>query len=184
MTIWHIFSYSELGPTLLFVKVNQGKEETRRFYACSACRDRKDCNFFQWEDEKVYQLFGYLFFIFDVRAILMRMYEVNRLRDENTLFFGSRYWSLYLLWTYSDDWHLKLLSQRQFFKTFWGVSIGFAKVDFSLKSAGHGHSRKCFRKTLLGKHFHWISFIQLLGDPWKHLERQLWAWYPLGLRSN
>ncbi|XP_047421760.1 rRNA N6-adenosine-methyltransferase ZCCHC4 isoform X2 [Sciurus carolinensis] len=41
------------GPTLLFVKVNRGKEETRRFYACSACRDRKDCNFFQWEDEKL-----------------------------------------------------------------------------------------------------------------------------------
>ncbi|XP_019497933.1 PREDICTED: zinc finger CCHC domain-containing protein 4 [Hipposideros armiger] len=41
------------GPTLLFVKVSQGKEETRRFYACSACRDRKDCNFFQWEDEKI-----------------------------------------------------------------------------------------------------------------------------------
>ncbi|XP_013373515.1 PREDICTED: zinc finger CCHC domain-containing protein 4 isoform X2 [Chinchilla lanigera] len=40
------------GPTLLFVKVSQGKEEARRFYACSACRDRKDCNFFQWEDEK------------------------------------------------------------------------------------------------------------------------------------
>ncbi|KAM6150126.1 LOW QUALITY PROTEIN: rRNA N(6)-adenosine-methyltransferase ZCCHC4 [Erethizon dorsatum] len=41
------------GPTLLFVKVSQGKEETRKFYACSACRDRKDCNFFQWEDEKL-----------------------------------------------------------------------------------------------------------------------------------
>ncbi|XP_032129454.1 rRNA N6-adenosine-methyltransferase ZCCHC4 isoform X2 [Sapajus apella] len=41
------------GPTLLFVKVTQGKEEARRFYACSACRDRKDCNFFQWEDEKL-----------------------------------------------------------------------------------------------------------------------------------
>nr|XP_019599472.1 PREDICTED: zinc finger CCHC domain-containing protein 4 isoform X1 [Rhinolophus sinicus] len=41
------------GPTLLFVKVSHGKEETRRFYACSACRDRKDCNFFQWEDEKL-----------------------------------------------------------------------------------------------------------------------------------
>ncbi|XP_056658458.1 rRNA N6-adenosine-methyltransferase ZCCHC4 isoform X4 [Monodelphis domestica] len=41
------------GPTLLFVKVSQGKEEARRFYACSACRDRKDCNFFQWEDEKL-----------------------------------------------------------------------------------------------------------------------------------
>ncbi|XP_052054929.1 rRNA N6-adenosine-methyltransferase ZCCHC4 isoform X3 [Apodemus sylvaticus] len=41
------------GPTLLFVKVSPGKEATRRFYACSACRDRKDCNFFQWEDEKL-----------------------------------------------------------------------------------------------------------------------------------
>ncbi|XP_071599917.1 rRNA N(6)-adenosine-methyltransferase ZCCHC4 isoform X2 [Heliangelus exortis] len=41
------------GPALLFVKTGQGKEEGRRFYACSACRDRKDCNFFQWEDEKV-----------------------------------------------------------------------------------------------------------------------------------
>ncbi|XP_053314317.1 rRNA N6-adenosine-methyltransferase ZCCHC4 isoform X2 [Spea bombifrons] len=43
------------GPTLLFVKVSQGKEEGRKFYACSACRDRKDCRFFQWEDEKVSQ---------------------------------------------------------------------------------------------------------------------------------
>ncbi|XP_019381677.1 PREDICTED: zinc finger CCHC domain-containing protein 4 isoform X2 [Gavialis gangeticus] len=41
------------GPALLFVKISQGKEEGRRFYACSACRDRKDCNFFQWENEKV-----------------------------------------------------------------------------------------------------------------------------------
>ncbi|XP_014746964.1 PREDICTED: zinc finger CCHC domain-containing protein 4 [Sturnus vulgaris] len=41
------------GPALLFVKTSQGREEGRRFYACSACRDRKDCNFFQWEDEKV-----------------------------------------------------------------------------------------------------------------------------------
>ncbi|XP_030419681.1 rRNA N6-adenosine-methyltransferase ZCCHC4 isoform X2 [Gopherus evgoodei] len=41
------------GPTLLFVKISQGKEDGRRFYACSACRDRKECNFFQWENEKV-----------------------------------------------------------------------------------------------------------------------------------
>ncbi|XP_048365311.1 rRNA N6-adenosine-methyltransferase ZCCHC4 [Sphaerodactylus townsendi] len=41
------------GPTLLFAKIRQGKEEGRRFYACSACRERKDCRFFQWEDEKV-----------------------------------------------------------------------------------------------------------------------------------
>ena len=24
----------------------------RKFYACSACRDRKECPFFQWQDEK------------------------------------------------------------------------------------------------------------------------------------
>ncbi|KAM8900532.1 rRNA N(6)-adenosine-methyltransferase ZCCHC4 isoform 5-T11 [Spinachia spinachia] len=42
-----------LGPTLLFEKVRKGAEKSRRFYACSACRDRKDCNFFQWEDDKV-----------------------------------------------------------------------------------------------------------------------------------
>lgn len=41
------------GPTLLFQKVCQGGESSRRFFACSACRDRKDCNFFQWEDDKV-----------------------------------------------------------------------------------------------------------------------------------
>ncbi|XP_058480172.1 rRNA N6-adenosine-methyltransferase ZCCHC4 [Solea solea] len=41
------------GPTLLFQKVGRGGEKGRRFYACSACRDRKDCNFFQWEDDKV-----------------------------------------------------------------------------------------------------------------------------------
>ncbi|RVE60130.1 hypothetical protein OJAV_G00177800 [Oryzias javanicus] len=41
------------GPTLLFQKVSKGSKNGRRFYACSACRDRKDCSFFQWEDEKV-----------------------------------------------------------------------------------------------------------------------------------
>ncbi|XP_069600750.1 rRNA N6-adenosine-methyltransferase ZCCHC4 isoform X1 [Ranitomeya imitator] len=41
------------GPTLLFVRTSEGKEQGRRFYACSACRDRKDCRFFQWADEKV-----------------------------------------------------------------------------------------------------------------------------------
>lgn len=41
------------GPTLLFEKVVKGGDTGRRFYACSACRDRKDCNFFQWEEDKV-----------------------------------------------------------------------------------------------------------------------------------
>lgn len=41
------------GPTLLFEKVGEEGAQGRRFYACSACRDRKDCHFFQWEDEKV-----------------------------------------------------------------------------------------------------------------------------------
>ncbi|XP_008322197.1 rRNA N(6)-adenosine-methyltransferase ZCCHC4 [Cynoglossus semilaevis] len=41
------------GPTLLFEKVSREGASGRRFYACSACRDRKDCSFFQWEDDKV-----------------------------------------------------------------------------------------------------------------------------------
>ncbi|KAM9836824.1 rRNA N(6)-adenosine-methyltransferase ZCCHC4 [Aulostomus maculatus] len=41
------------GPTLLFERTCHGGVKGRRFYACSACRDRKDCNFFQWEDDKV-----------------------------------------------------------------------------------------------------------------------------------
>ncbi|XP_012995900.2 rRNA N6-adenosine-methyltransferase ZCCHC4 [Esox lucius] len=41
------------GPTLLFEKVCVGEKKGRRFYACSACRDRKECAFFQWENEKV-----------------------------------------------------------------------------------------------------------------------------------
>ncbi|XP_072109042.1 rRNA N6-adenosine-methyltransferase ZCCHC4 isoform X5 [Mobula birostris] len=41
------------GPTLLFAKINHKEQKGRRFYACAACRDRKDCNFFQWENEKV-----------------------------------------------------------------------------------------------------------------------------------
>lgn len=36
---------------LLFKRVVNGEE--KNFFACSACRDRKDCNFFLWADEKV-----------------------------------------------------------------------------------------------------------------------------------
>ncbi|CAI9717332.1 rRNA N6-adenosine-methyltransferase ZCCHC4-like isoform X1 [Octopus vulgaris] len=41
------------GPTLLFVRYISGGKSSKRFYACSACRDRKDCNFYQLEDEKI-----------------------------------------------------------------------------------------------------------------------------------
>ncbi|KAG7461948.1 hypothetical protein MATL_G00196580 [Megalops atlanticus] len=43
------------GPTLLFGKACRAEGRDRRFYACSACRDRRDCSFFQWADEKVSQ---------------------------------------------------------------------------------------------------------------------------------
>lgn len=39
------------GPTLLFTRYYADKNP-RQFYACSACRDRKHCAFFQWADEK------------------------------------------------------------------------------------------------------------------------------------
>lgn len=32
------------GPTILFKRLTDGEEQ--KFYACAACRDRKDCNFF------------------------------------------------------------------------------------------------------------------------------------------
>uniref|UniRef100_A0A8C9SIW1 rRNA N(6)-adenosine-methyltransferase ZCCHC4 n=1 Tax=Scleropages formosus TaxID=113540 RepID=A0A8C9SIW1_SCLFO len=41
------------GPALLFERLCRGRRSGRRFFACSACRDRKDCSFFQWEDEQV-----------------------------------------------------------------------------------------------------------------------------------
>uniref|UniRef100_K1PYR9 General transcription and DNA repair factor IIH helicase subunit XPD n=1 Tax=Magallana gigas TaxID=29159 RepID=K1PYR9_MAGGI len=42
------------GPALMFVRYS-GSDAGRRFFACSAFRDRKDCSFFQWCDEKVSQ---------------------------------------------------------------------------------------------------------------------------------
>jgi len=44
--------YCAHGPTILFERFFKDKP-SRKFYACSACRDRKDCAFFQWADEKV-----------------------------------------------------------------------------------------------------------------------------------
>lgn len=38
------------GPTLLFSRLVS--VQPRNFFACSACRDKKDCTFFLWEDEK------------------------------------------------------------------------------------------------------------------------------------
>jgi hypothetical protein len=38
------------GPTLLFSRKTDGIK--RNFFACSACRDRKLCPFFLYEDEK------------------------------------------------------------------------------------------------------------------------------------
>lgn len=38
---------------LPFERFYKDGRSPRRFYACSAARDRKDCSFFQWEGEKV-----------------------------------------------------------------------------------------------------------------------------------
>ena len=40
------------GPTILFERFFKDRS-SRRYFACSASRDRKGCPFFQWEDEKV-----------------------------------------------------------------------------------------------------------------------------------
>ncbi|KAK2163800.1 hypothetical protein LSH36_74g11013 [Paralvinella palmiformis] len=39
------------GPTLLFERYFKGS--VKHFYACSACRDRKSCSFFQWANESL-----------------------------------------------------------------------------------------------------------------------------------
>ena len=48
---YSFYNFLTLGPTLLFERF-YGKGESRKFYACSACRDRKQCAFFHWQDEK------------------------------------------------------------------------------------------------------------------------------------
>ena len=47
------FSSNFAGPMLLFERFYKDDRAPQRFYACSACRDRKDCQFFQWEHESV-----------------------------------------------------------------------------------------------------------------------------------
>ncbi|XP_054712754.1 LOW QUALITY PROTEIN: rRNA N6-adenosine-methyltransferase ZCCHC4-like [Uloborus diversus] len=40
------------GPCLIFERYSSNGTKTgRRFFACSACRDRSDCSFFQWVDD-------------------------------------------------------------------------------------------------------------------------------------
>lgn len=43
--------YCEHGPAVLFERFFAGKP-SRRYFACSACRERRDCPFFQWEDDR------------------------------------------------------------------------------------------------------------------------------------
>ncbi|CAD5112224.1 DgyrCDS1455 [Dimorphilus gyrociliatus] len=40
------------GPCLLLSRQTEGKNKDRKFFACSACRNRKDCNFFRWLDQQ------------------------------------------------------------------------------------------------------------------------------------
>jgi len=44
--------YCSHGPTILFERFFKDKE-SRKFFACSACRNRKECTFFQPFDEKM-----------------------------------------------------------------------------------------------------------------------------------
>lgn len=47
-----LYLFLFLGPTLLFSRYNKDGNN-QPFYACSAFRDRKECNFFQYKDEKL-----------------------------------------------------------------------------------------------------------------------------------
>ena len=42
-----------LGPMLLFERFYHDGHPRRRFFACSAARDKKECGFFQWEGEEI-----------------------------------------------------------------------------------------------------------------------------------
>ncbi|KAK4314588.1 hypothetical protein Pmani_014129 [Petrolisthes manimaculis] len=42
------------GPSILFERFQEGGQ-SRRFYACSACRDRRDCSFFHWAHIKMHK---------------------------------------------------------------------------------------------------------------------------------
>ncbi|CAL4137201.1 unnamed protein product, partial [Meganyctiphanes norvegica] len=44
--------YCPHGPTILFEKF-QASKQSRQYFSCSACRDRKDCSFFFWADQKI-----------------------------------------------------------------------------------------------------------------------------------
>lgn len=41
------------GPMLLFERFYHDGHPRRRFFACSAARDKKECGFFQWEGEEI-----------------------------------------------------------------------------------------------------------------------------------
>ena len=49
----HVSSFMSSGPALLFSKYDTQSGQERRFFSCSAFRDRKECSFFQWENETV-----------------------------------------------------------------------------------------------------------------------------------
>lgn len=51
LLIWKMFTFC-LGPTLLFERFVKGKKLSKRYYACSATRDRKLCSFYCLVDDK------------------------------------------------------------------------------------------------------------------------------------
>ena len=57
------------GPTLLFERITNGAGSGKRFFACGACRDRRECNFFQWEENTI---------SVKVKEALKKAYEYNK----------------------------------------------------------------------------------------------------------
>lgn len=45
--------HCEHGPTLLFSRQSNVTGRNERFFACSACRDRSECSFYQLESEQL-----------------------------------------------------------------------------------------------------------------------------------
>ncbi|XP_030758764.1 rRNA N6-adenosine-methyltransferase ZCCHC4 [Sitophilus oryzae] len=110
------------GPTLLFSR--RTKDSTRKFYACSACRDRKLCNFFLWADESEQafkrkselwnkELLNYVKGI-DHRKLFVTLNKIKALQPEKRIFCQTC--SIFLLKNvekHQDHLLLKIISNYQ-----------------------------------------------------------------------
>ncbi|XP_071480779.1 rRNA N(6)-adenosine-methyltransferase ZCCHC4-like [Diadema antillarum] len=123
------------GPTLLFERFQHGKQKSQRYFACSACRDRTDCGFFQ--------LYSDVEIVSETKRLMRE--EFNRSRQPWTSqeeFYDRFRQSLQLNEadrTYCSDCHLLLLpaecSRHADHRLKMGISLGDLKRPSYLMEA-------------------------------------------------